>query len=57
MVGNIMNKIDIIGCFIKAMYRVVEKITSRAPYSPSYYAFVSTPELSGLLVRVFGFGV
>ena len=57
VVGNIMNKIDIIGCFIKAMYRVLEKITARAPYSPSYYSFVSSPDLPVLLVRVFGFGV
>jgi hypothetical protein len=57
VVGNIMNKIDIIGCFIKAMFRVLEKITNKSPYSPSYYSFVSTAELSVLLVRVFGFGV
>jgi len=52
-----MQKIDIVGSFFRMIYRVFEKITSKATYSQSYYAFVTSPPLACLLVRVFGFGV
>jgi len=57
VVGSIMHKIDIIGCFIRMIYRVFEKITGKTAFSPSYYYFVMCPELSCILVRVFAFGV
>ena len=40
VVGSIMHKIDIIGCFIRMIYRVFEKITNKTAFSPSYYYFV-----------------
>lgn len=52
-----MNKIDLIGCFVRMIYRVLEKITSNNVFFKSYYEFISSANLSSILVRIFGFGI
>ena len=40
LVKNVMQKIDIIGAFIRMIFRVFEKVTQRQYYNESYYTFV-----------------
>lgn len=54
---SIMQKIDIIGAFVRMIFRVFEKITSRADFAPVYNAFVRDPALASVFVRVFGIGI
>ena len=57
LVMSIMQKIDIIGSFIKMTYRVLEKVTQRSSYSKAYYTFIESPKLAAILIRVFGIGI
>lgn len=57
LVMSIMQKIDIIGSFVRMIYRVFEKLTSRADFAPVYNAFVRDPALASVFVRVFGIGI
>jgi len=57
LVANIMSKIDIVGSFIRMIFRVFEKVTQRQNYSRSYHTFVQSPHLASIFVRVFGIGI
>ena len=57
LVGSIMQKIDIIGAFIKMMYRVFEKVTTKTSFLQAYYEFVASPHLASIFIRVFGIGI
>jgi hypothetical protein len=57
LVGSIMQKIDIIGAFIKMMYRVFEKVTTKTSFLQAYYQFVASPHLASIFIRVFGIGI
>jgi len=39
------------------IFRVFEKITSRADFSSIYITFVQDPALASIFVRVFGIGI
>jgi hypothetical protein len=52
-----MQKIDLIGSFIRMILRVLEKCTHRDKFSQAYYEFVTSTQLASILVRVFGIGV
>lgn len=41
-----MQKIDLIGAFIRMIYRVFEKCVQRENYSPAYYSFVMNTQLA-----------
>lgn len=55
LVSSIMHKIDIIGSFIKMIFRVFEKITSKP--MQAFYTFILSPHMASILVRVFGIGI
>ena len=57
VVDQIMKKIDIVVSFIKMIFRVFEKTTSKGVYHKCYYDFVKSPTLSSILVRVFGINI
>ena len=57
LVMSIMQKIDIIGSFVRMIFRVFEKITSRADFAQVYVVFVQDPALASVFVRVFGIGI
>jgi hypothetical protein len=58
LVQSVMQKIDLIGSFIRMIYRVFEKCTHRdGHYNHAYYEFVMNAQLAQVLVRVFGIGV
>lgn len=52
-----MQKIDLVGAFIRMMLRVLEKTTARTPYYESYYAFITSPQLASIFIRVQGIGI
>lgn len=49
-----MKKIDVIGGFIRMIFRVFEKLVSKTQYQSAYYSFVTSSDLASILVRVFG---
>lgn len=57
LVGSIMYKIDIIGAFIRMIFRVFEKVTTKTSFLAAYYAFVASPHLASIFIRVFGIGI
>ena len=57
LVGNIMKKIDVIGSFIRMIFRVFEKLTGKTQFQSAYYAFVTSPHLASIFIRVFGIGI
>lgn len=57
IVGNIMYKIDIIQAFIRMIFRVFEKVTTKTSFLDAYYQFVSSPHLASIFIRVFGIGI
>lgn len=56
-VQSVMQKLDLIGAFIRMILRTLEKCTSRNQFSPAYYDFMANSQLASILVRVFGIGV
>jgi hypothetical protein len=52
-----MKKIDIIGGFIRMIFRVFEKVTGKTQFQSAYYAFVTSPHLASIFIRVFGIGI
>ena len=57
LVENIMQKIDIIGHFIRMILRVFEKTTSKPKYMKSYIQFAQSGHLASIFIRVFGIGI
>lgn len=56
-VMSIMQKIDIIGSFIRMIYRVFDKVTSRAEFYKIYLTFIQNTHLASIFIRVFGIGI
>lgn len=57
LVMSIMHKIDIIGAFIRMIYRVFEKVTARSEFYKIFASFVQSTHLASVFIRVFGIGI
>ena len=56
-VMSIMQKIDIIGSFVRMIFRIFEKVTNRPDFASVYILFMKDPALASVFVRVFGIGI
>ena len=56
-VTSILQQTEVLSAFMSMILRILERLTSKQQYDPSYIGFVTSKELAQIFIRVFSIGI
>lgn len=56
-VMSIFQQTDVMSAFMSMIQRILQRLTSKQTYDPSYIGFVTSMELSQIFIRIFSIGI